>query len=134
MKVLLTHADFIEFKPTFKELSIADQVEQKLERYEEVVVAFTAVEEGDDEEKVERMASEVEYALGRIGAKRVLVYPFAHLSSKLAKPKRAKELLAAFVEELKRRGFEVHRAPFGWTKELHLKVKGHPLAEQLRTV
>ena len=133
MRVLLTHADFIEFKPTVKELRSADEVEKKLYRYEELVVAFTAIEQGD-ENKIDQMINEIKTALSRIGVKKILVYPFAHLSNNLAKPGTAKELLQKFIEKLKNEGYEVYKAPFGWTKALHIKVKGHPLAEQLRTV
>ena len=28
---------------------------------------------------------------------------------------------------------KINRAPFGWTKELNLKIKGHPLAENSKT-
>ncbi len=31
-------------------------------------------------------------------------------------------------------GLETHRAPFGWNKQFSISVKGHPLAEQLRTI
>jgi threonyl-tRNA synthetase len=35
---------------------------------------------------------------------------------------------------LARAGYNVKRAPFGWHKELELKAKGHPMAEQLYSI
>lgn len=133
MKILLTHADFIEFEPTIKELKLADDVEKKLYRYENIVVAFTAIEEGD-ENKIDIAVKEVKIALSRIGVNTILVYPFAHLSNNLAKPLKAKEIMNKLIQNLELEGFKVYKAPFGWTKALHIKVKGHPLAEQLRTI
>jgi threonyl-tRNA synthetase len=38
------------------------------------------------------------------------------------------------VEEFRRLGLEVSQAPFGWNKAFTIKVKGHPLAEQSRSI
>ncbi|RLF98298.1 MAG: threonine--tRNA ligase, partial [Thaumarchaeota archaeon] len=64
---------------------------------------------------------------------RLVIYPYAHLSVKLAPPSKAIEILKKIGEEAERRGIEIHRAPFGWNKRLIIAVKGHPLAEQLRS-
>jgi len=134
MRALLSHCDFIEFKPIRKEVKIAKDVEIKNYRYEEILVAFVAIEKEDNEEKVEKMVSEIEIVAKRIGVNRILVYPFAHLSNNLASPQIAQELMEKLIQKLKEKNFEVYSAPFGWAKELHLKVKGHPLAENLRVV
>ncbi|MEM5820711.1 MAG: threonyl-tRNA synthetase editing domain-containing protein [Candidatus Aenigmatarchaeota archaeon] len=134
MRVLLSHCDFIEFKPVRKEVKSAEDVEIKTYRYEDILVAFTAIERNDNEEKTEKMVSEIEIVAKRIGVNRILVYPFAHLSNELAKPDEAKKLIKTLIEKLKERNFEVYDAPFGWAKELHIKIKGHPLAENLRVV
>ncbi|MEM5820299.1 MAG: threonyl-tRNA synthetase editing domain-containing protein [Candidatus Aenigmatarchaeota archaeon] len=132
MRVLLSHCDFIEFKPTRKELKDAEDVEIKVSRYEEILVAFTCIEKDDNKEKTLKMVKEIENVANRIGVKKILIYPFAHLSNNLANPNEAKKLINVLGEELKKINFEVYFAPFGWSKELHIKIKGHPLAENLR--
>ena len=48
MRILQLHSNFIVFKPVQKEIAIAEEAEQKENRIEEVVVLFTAIEEGDN--------------------------------------------------------------------------------------
>ena len=48
MRILQLHSNFIVFKPVQKEIAIAEEAEQKENRVEEVVVLFTAIEEGDN--------------------------------------------------------------------------------------
>ena len=133
MKILQMHADFIEFTPVKKEIRGAEEVEPKTVREDDIVVLFTAFEQGDDGALVEKCVSEAKEFLGKLGTKRVLIYPFAHLSQNLAAPSDALSLLLAMEKEAKDAGLEVHRAPFGWTKALQIKVKGHPLAEMSRS-
>lgn len=133
MKILQMHADFIEYTPVKKEIKVADDIEPKTVREEDVVVLFTAFEAGDDSELVKKAVSELKAFLGKLGTKRVLAYPFAHLSQSLAAPGLAFNLLVEMEAEAKAAGLEVTRAPFGWTKALQIKVKGHPLAEMSRS-
>ncbi|HZD43330.1 MAG TPA: threonine--tRNA ligase, partial [Methanomicrobiales archaeon] len=66
---------------------------------------------------------------------RVMLYPYAHLSSELASPDTAVAALKAIEEGLKASGdFTVKRAPFGWYKAFRLACKGHPLSELSRTI
>ncbi len=48
MRILQLHSNFIIYKPVQKEINIAEEAEQKENRIEEVVVLFTAIEEGDN--------------------------------------------------------------------------------------
>ena len=127
------HADFIEYTPVKKEISRAEDIEPKTVREDEIVVLFTAFEQGDDEELAKKAVAESKDFLSKLGTKRVLLYPFAHLSQNLAPPAEALRLLLEMEKEAKAAGLEVHRAPFGWTKALQVKVKGHPLAEMSRS-
>ncbi|HYX54940.1 MAG TPA: threonine--tRNA ligase, partial [Nitrososphaeraceae archaeon] len=65
---------------------------------------------------------------------RLLIYPYAHLSSNLASAKYAYELLKLMERMAKDIKVSVSRAPFGWTKEFNIKVKGHPLAESAKVL
>jgi threonyl-tRNA synthetase len=133
LKILQMHADFIEYTPVKKEIRAAEEIEPKTVKEDDIVVQFTAFEQGDDAKLVEKAVAESKEFLAKLGTKRVLLYPFAHLSQNLASPGDALALLLKMEEEAKGAGLEVHRAPFGWTKALQIKVKGHPLAEMSRS-
>jgi len=133
MKILQMHADFIEYTPVKKEIKAAESIKPRTVREDDIVVLFTAFEQGDDVELVTKAVTESREFLGKLGTKRVLLYPFAHLSQSLASPTVALALLLEMEKEAKSAGLEVHRAPFGWTKALQIKVKGHPLAEMSRS-
>ena len=133
MKILQMHADFIEYTPVKKEIKMAEEIEPKPVREDDIVVLFTAFEGGDDLELAKQSVAETKAFLGKLGAKRVLIYPFAHLSQSLAPPEVALPLLLAMEKEAAAAGIDVRRAPFGWTKALQIKVKGHPLAEMSRS-
>jgi len=133
MKILQMHVDFIEYKPIQKEIAGAEEAQQKLVREEELVVLFTAVEQGDDAQVASKAVSEAKDFLAKLGARRVMIYPFAHLSQNLARPPEALAVLVEMESQARKAGLEVMRAPFGWNKALQVKVKGHPLAEMSRS-
>lgn len=133
MKILQMHADFIEYTPVKKEIPRAEDIEPKTSREDDIVVLFTAFEQGDDSDLVKKAVAESKGFLAKLGTKRVLLYPFAHISQDLAPPSEALALLLEMEKEAKGAGLEVRRAPFGWTKALQIKVKGHPLAEMSRS-
>jgi threonyl-tRNA synthetase len=134
MKILQLHADYIEYEPIRKEIDTAEEAEQKPYRFDDIVVLFTAVEEQDNENTVFQAVASTKDSLRNLGANKVLVYPYAHLSSNLAPPTTALKLIKMMVEEFRRLGLEVSQAPFGWNKAFTIKVKGHPLAEQSRSI
>ncbi|MGB9740725.1 MAG: threonine--tRNA ligase [Candidatus Bathyarchaeia archaeon] len=132
MRILQLHSDFIEFQPIQKEIAMAEETEKKRTRLEEIVVLFTAVEEGDNTAVAEKAIDEVSAFLEKLKVKRILIYPYAHLSSNLAKPSEALKVVKAMEAYAKDKGLETYRAPFGWNKQFTIAIKGHPLAEQSR--
>jgi len=134
MRILQLHSDYIEYKPIKREIENAEKCEKKTKRYEDIVVLFTSVEEKDTQRIAKKAVEEVKETLEKIGAKRILIYPYAHLSSELAKPQKALRILKAMEEHAKKLGIETYRSPFGWCKQFSLKIKGHPLAEQLKVI
>jgi threonyl-tRNA synthetase len=134
MRILQLHSNFIEYKPIEKEVAIAEPTEKKTTRLEDLVVLFTSVEEGDDEAVAKRAVGEVKAFLEKLKANRILIYPYAHLSSNLAKPNSAFKIVKAMEEYAKEVDIETYRTPFGWNKQFSLSIKGHPLAEQLRVI
>ena len=133
MRILQLHSDFIVFKPIQKEIDIAEEAEQKENRIEEVVVLFIAIEEGDNTQIAQKAIDDVRAFLGKQKTNRILIYPFAHLSSNLSNPSEALKIIKAMEAYAKEKGIETYRAPFGWNKQFTLSIKGHPLAEQARS-
>lgn len=134
MRILQLHADFIEYEPVKKEIAIAEDAEKKAKRYEDIVVLFTCVEEGDNAAVAKNAIEETKDFLKNLKANKILLYPYAHLSSRLSKPEKALEIMKLMEKHAKEAGVETHRAPFGWTKSFNISVKGHPLAEQSREI
>ncbi|MDE1815862.1 MAG: threonine--tRNA ligase [Thaumarchaeota archaeon] len=132
MRILQLHCDYIEFTPIKKEIKSAEEIDPQSKHLDEVVVAFVAVEDGDNSEVGKKAMNEIAESMKKVGCNKLLLYPYAHLSSKLASPSTA----LAIIKEMESRsdGLEVHRAPFGWTKSYKLQVKGHPLAENSKTI
>jgi threonyl-tRNA synthetase len=133
MRILQLHSNFIVFKPVQKEIAIAEEAELKENRVEEVVVLFTAVEEGDNAAIAQKAVDDLRGFLGKTKVNRILIYPFAHLSSNLSKPSEALKVIKDMEAYAKEKGIETYRAPFGWNKQFTISIKGHPLAEQARS-
>jgi len=127
VRILQLHCDSIEYNPTKKEIKSAEEITPEPKRLEEVVVVFVAIENGDDSEIAQKAIAEIKSSMGKVGCKKLLLYPYAHLSSNLAAPSTALSLLKEM--ESSASDMEVSHAPFGWTKSYNVKVKGHPLAE-----
>ena len=132
MRILQLHSNFIVYKPVEKEINIAEDAEKKENRVEEVVVLFTAIEEGDSTVLAKKAIDDVRAFLGKQKTNRILIYPFAHLSSNLSNPGEALKLIKEMEAYAKEKGIETYRAPFGWNKQFTISIKGHPLAEQSR--
>ena len=133
MRILQLHCDHIEYTPTKKEIQSAEDIENpETIRFEEIVVAFIAIEDGDDSSVAQNAISQIKNSMEQIGCKKLLVYPYAHLSSNLAKPSIAMTLLKEMEENAS--DLEVSHSPFGWTKSYNVKVKGHPLAESFKVI
>ena len=133
MRILQLHSNFIVFKPVQKEIAIAEEAESKENRVEEAVVLFTAIEEGDNTAIARKAIDDVRAFLGKQKTNRILIYPFAHLSSNLSQPSEALKIIKDMEAYAKEKGIETYRAPFGWNKQFTISIKGHPLAEQARS-
>jgi threonyl-tRNA synthetase len=133
MRILQLHSNFIVFKPVEKEINIAEEATKEETRVEEVVVLFTAIEEGDNSALAQQAINDVRAFLGKLKVNRILIYPFAHLSSNLSQPSQALSVIKDMEAYAKGKGIETLRAPFGWNKQFTISIKGHPLAEQARS-
>ncbi len=139
MRLLLIHADSMSYEVKERALEGAEEIgeERKRGSYENTLVVFTAVEEEDAKSidlVVDAATKEIVDVMDKVKAYSVLLYPYAHLSSSLAKPKEALAVLVRVEEKLRERGVHVSRAPFGWYKAFTLVCKGHPLSELSKTI
>ncbi len=132
MRILQLHCDNISYEATKKEIQSAEDIDPKPVSIDEVVVCFVAVEEGDDNGVALDAISQIKESMQKIGCKKLLLYPYAHLSANLSAPSTALSLLKLMESESSE--LEVSRAPFGWTKSYNVKVKGHPLAESSKVI
>jgi threonyl-tRNA synthetase len=132
VRILQLHCDSIEYTPTKKEIKSAEEITPQTKHLDEVVVTFIAVEEGDDKTVAKKAIDEIKNSMDKVGCKKLLLYPYAHLSSNLASPNSALSVLKE-MESLAT-NLDVSRAPFGWTKSYKLQVKGHPLAENSKVI
>jgi threonyl-tRNA synthetase len=142
MRLMLIHADRFSFKVT-EETSVAGFAGElapgeDLGHVEEALVAFVAVEKADEsspQDMAEQTAARICAIAEKVGAERVMVYPYAHLSSDLAKPRIAAEVIGQVVEQLRAgSALEIRRAPFGFYKAFDISCKGHPLSEVAMTL
>ncbi|MGI0149076.1 MAG: threonine--tRNA ligase, partial [Thermoplasmata archaeon] len=139
MRVLFLHVDYLEYEVREKALKgVPDVPESKRRgRVEEALVCFISAEkrdEGNPAAAAKAAAANVADVAGQLHTKRVVLYPYAHLSSSLAAPGPAQELIASLEKELVARGFDVHASPFGYYKSFQIAVKGHPLSELSREI
>lgn len=140
MRILSLHCDYIFFKPVKQAISKAERVSEEEKsgvRVEEALVVFTTVEKRDEESPeliAENACNSIIDIASQVKAKKVVLYPYAHLSTELASPEVALTLLKLIEQKLREGGLEVYRAKFGWYKSFELRCKGHPLAELSRVI
>lgn len=135
MRLLQLHSDFIEYEPISKEIDQAEEYAPTGKiRLEELVVSLVSVEKGDDEAITRSAVNEIERYLDKVKSRRLLIYPYAHLTSELASPEIAVAVIRSIEKIARERLVDVNRAPFGWTKTFEIKVKGHPLSESYKVV
>ncbi len=139
MRLLLIHADRFEYETKEKAVKEPEPIQGTTKRgqLEDGLVAFCTIEKPDEAQPdivAENAADSIEEVLGWIKTRRVMVYPYAHLSTNLASGDVALKILKSLEEKLSSRGYEVSRSPFGWYKGFTITAKGHPLSELSRTI
>ena len=137
MRVLLLHAKYFCFKPNKPALKEGYEKISQAEKKccENCVIAFVTIEDIDTknyEEVVEKAIEDILDYMNTVKADKLVIYPYAHLSSYLAPPDKALEILDSLTEKAKAKNVELLRAPFGWYKEFEVHCYGHPLAELSR--
>lgn len=136
MRILSIHADTMWYRATRK-TRMAEPIEQKEGRMNECVVLFCCVEKLDERNPAQVIASarnSVMERLQKLKVTRVMIFPYAHLTSTLGSPDCALFILKGLEEELRKKSIDVKRAPFGWYKEFGIQAKGHPLSDLSMTI
>ena len=139
LRLLLIHADKFEYETKEKAVKEPEPLSDKGKKGElqDGLVVFSTVEKDDEaspENTVANAADSIEEVLGWLKTKRVMIYPYAHLSTNLAARDPAIKILKDLEQKLVERGYEVSRSPFGWYKGFTITAKGHPLSELSRTI
>jgi len=136
MKLLFIHARRFWYRATEKAIDEPEPLDGREEgEFSNALVVLTSVEEGDDHVVAEQASREIADVASRVKPNTIVLYPYAHLSNKLAPPHRALEIMRVLEDRLKAMvTAEVHRAPFGWYKAFQLECLGHPLSELSKSI
>jgi threonyl-tRNA synthetase len=133
MRILQLDVDFVEYELVKPEIKNYEECESKRVRVEDALVLLTSIEKGDTEEEARRAVKDAVEFANSLKRGKLVIYPYAHLSSNLEEPGRARELLESMLSEAEKYGLVVTHAPFGWNKKLTVSTKSHPFAEQGKT-
>jgi len=137
LRTLIIHAEYFMYEVKERAIKDAEPLEGGTGRVEftNVLVLFTTVEVNDGksiEVLAPKIVEDILDIFTKVKASLIVLYPYAHLSSKLASADEALHVLKYLEDLLRSRGVDVHRAPFGWYKAFNLKCYGHPLSELSR--
>jgi len=135
VKVLQLHCSEFSYQVR-RETPVAEQPPDPREaNLEDVLACFICFEKKDEprlHELTEIFVENLKVDTSRLGCRRVLLYPYAHLSKSLGSARVAKKFLNGLIPRLAKEDIEAHKSPFGWYKAFSLHCIGHPLAEAFR--
>ena len=138
MRLLLLHCESFEYEVRQTAVKNPEPLENnRAGKFENVLVAFSTIEKEDEQnpaEVVGKATESIAEVAKSVKTNRILVYPYAHLSSSLASAGTAISILQQMSMTLNEMDFEVHRSPFGYYKSFSLHCLGHPLSELSRTI
>ncbi|MGC9205345.1 MAG: threonine--tRNA ligase [Candidatus Micrarchaeia archaeon] len=132
MRILQLDVNSIDYKLVEPESSVYEKSDEKEVSVKDALVLLVSIEKGDTISEAERAIKDATEYMLRIKRKKIVIYPFAHLSNNLEEPKKALGILEAMRKSVPS-GIELIAAPFGWNKSLSLDIKGYPLAEQSKS-
>ncbi|MCJ7505668.1 threonine--tRNA ligase, partial [Candidatus Bathyarchaeota archaeon] len=131
--------DHFEYRVLEKAIDRLEQVSdsEKTATTENALVSFCTVEKADEKnpKNVARNAvNSIQEVADWVKTKRIVIYPYAHLSSSLASRDIAIQILKSIETDLALKEYNVTRSPFGWYKSFKIECKGHPLSELSRSI
>lgn len=134
MKAMIFHADRFGFAVESASERIGETAPEEVHGtcldVGECLVALFHVEEADGPKQVNRLCKDVRRITEQVGAKRLVVAAFGHLSNSYATPSDALSISKQVVETCRDwsnglPNMEFHTSPFGHNKTLVLHTKGH---------
>lgn len=139
MRILLIHADHFEYEVLQRAIENPEQLadSEKTGTADQALISFCTVEKEDEKnpQSIARNAARsISEVAERVKTNKIVIYPYAHLSSSLASRDVAIRILNSIQAELSESGYEVIKSPFGWYKSFKISCKGHPLSELSRTI
>lgn len=136
--MLQIHSDGFSFEAKKKALKNAEAIKSKSYSTDDsCLVNFIASETSDTKDittAAKMTADMIAQAAEEVKEKKIIIYPWVHLTEKPSPPSSALKLLKGVEKDLKKRGFDVLRIPFGWYKSFMIHCKGHPLAERSKVL
>ena len=111
MRILQLDVNSIEFELIEPEAKVYEKSEEKKRVINDAVVLLTSIEKGDNEGTAKDAIDDAVKYAKRIKRDKIVIYPFAHLSSNLEVPEKAIKLLEYMTEYAKKSGVEVEYAP-----------------------
>ncbi|MEW6222462.1 MAG: threonyl-tRNA synthetase editing domain-containing protein [Candidatus Hadarchaeota archaeon] len=139
MKLLCIHASYFNYQVKEK-AKAAEEItpDQKAGGMRDPLIVFASAEKTDDKpseactvrpgDVIENTLTEIKLIASKVKTKNIVLFPFAHLSTELATPEAAIQILKCVACKLEEENYRVLRVPFGWYKAFEFKSKGHPLA------
>lgn len=135
MRVLIIHAEYFKYEVREKAIESAEPAPTPGGEFSNALVVFTTVEDGDGKavnNLVVKVVEDLMSIYSKVRASAIVLYPYAHLSSKLAGPEEAIKVLNHLENAFVDQNVKVYRTPFGWYKAFEVKCYGHPLSELSR--
>ena len=139
MRFLSLHCEYFRFTTTKKSRSKLLEELNEFNRQgaiENCLVLLISVEKQDEMKPqfIEKGLNEILQITSQLKVSNIVLLSFAHLFGELSSPDFGLQSLKSLENELKDKGFNILRPPFGWFNELELKAKGHPLSRMSRIV
>ncbi len=138
MRFLAWHVDYFKCRITERgRSSVVEKYDNPETTARDALLVLASVEKGDEarpELVARRAAIEIAEHASSLKVGTVILHPFAHLFGELSRPSTAIKVLRAVEMDLRARGFNVTRTPFGWFNTLDIQAKGHPLSRIARII
>ncbi|HII02674.1 TPA: hypothetical protein HA351_13850 [Methanosarcinaceae archaeon] len=131
MRIIAIHVDYARYRVK-KKTPMAEPIDKHEDSIEDGVLLMCCVEKADEDDPgsvIENASAGVLKRLNMLKVKKVMIYPYAHLSNDLSSPEAAVGVLKGLEKSLRDLEIDVKRAAFGWYKELESRSKGHPLSD-----
>ncbi len=132
MKILQLDVNKIEFKLIKPESEVYEKSDKLEFLIDDILVLLISIEKNDSIAVAKKAIEDAVSFMDKLKRKKLILYPFAHLSNNLESPDNALKIFKHMKQIASEFDIELYSAPFGWNKQLSIAIKGHPLAEQSR--